>query len=113
VFWASDGTLFGSSARRKDCYCWRIHPATNAFMPPRLERMPLHKPARFESLCTSSNLVAWTTTRGSRVDALEHITESHGHWESTIRGVGAMSSDGRWLAIYTPFTPNVSVYRIP
>jgi WD40 repeat protein len=114
VFWTPDGLkLFGSSSRKKDCFCWRVHPATNAFAPPQLERVPLYKPEPFDSLCVASNLVAWTTARGSRIDGLEHIADGAGPWAPTLRGINGISGDGRWLAIYTPYTPYVSVYRIP
>jgi WD40 repeat protein len=113
-FWAPDGTkLFGSSSRNRDCYCWRVSPATNVFSSPGLERLPLTKPPRFDSLCVGANHVAWTSARGSRIDGLDHISTNHAKWSPTLRGVNGLSADGRWLAIFGPYTPNLSVYRLP
>jgi len=112
-FWSSQGELFGSRSRLNDAFRWRVRAATNEFSPPILERLELFVPARFHSIAVMSNRVAWTTATGSCVGSLEHLAIEKTNWAPTIRGVNGLSPDGRWLAIYTPYTPNVVVYKLP
>lgn len=113
-FWTPDEKeLFGSSARNGACHRWRIQPGTNASMAPMMESLPVYTPERFNSFCVASNLVAWTSARGSRIGSLEDIARDDGLWVPTTRGVNGISPDGHWLAIYGGFSRFLSVYRLP
>jgi WD40 repeat protein len=112
-FWAPNGELFGSRSRVEDVFRWRPVPASNPASPPVLERLPVFKPARFSSVSVHSNQLAWTCAQGSSLSDLADATNRVEGWISTIRGVNGVSPDGRWLAIYGPFTANLAVYRLP
>ena len=69
LFFTPDSSeLFGSYDR--ECFRLRILRGTNVALPPQLQPLPLHKPDGFTSLCLSSNLVVWTSTKGSRIVSL-------------------------------------------
>jgi WD40 repeat protein len=113
-FWTPDGKeLFGTGGRNSACYRWRIQPATNALAAPVMEGLPVYTPERFNSFCVASNLVAWTSARGTRLGSLEDVAREEGPWVPTARGVNGISPDGRWLAIYGGFSRFLSVYRLP
>src|SRR6185503_5301743 len=113
LFWAANGELFASRSRVNDCFRWRVHASTNAASPPTLERLPIHKPERFNSLSVMSNLVAWTCAGGSRIGDQSNVVTNEDRWALTARGINGISTDGRWLGIYGAYTPNISVYRLP
>jgi WD40 repeat protein len=113
LFWSPSGELFGSRSRWNDGFRWRLHPATNRWSAPVLERRELYLPARFASISVTSNQVAWTCAAGSRVSVLDRVAIADDPWTPTMSGVNGISSDGRWLAIYRPYTPNLAVYRLP
>jgi len=112
-FWSPGGELFASRSRSNECFRWRIHSATNPTAPPALERLALHKPGQFSSLCIRSNSVVWTSRQGSRISELADVATDEGQWFPTMRGINGISPDGKWLAIYGAFTPNMAVYRLP
>jgi WD40 repeat protein len=112
-YWSLEGELYGGQSRRAVAMRWRVSPATNAWSPPILERRDLFVPTRFHSLSVTSNRVAWTSAAGSLVRDVSEVTARETNWVPTLRGINTLSPDGRWLAIYTPYTPNVAVYRLP
>jgi WD40 repeat protein len=115
-FFTIDGReLFGSSGNNstKDCYRWRITPAEKAGAPPGLERLPFRKPKGFSSLSLWSNSVVVTTTSSSQLLAPEAIDAGSNGWVRTAQGINGVSPDGRWLAIYRPYSTNLFVYQLP
>src|SRR5204863_7875863 len=70
------------------------------------------KPDGFTSLCLSSNLVVWTSTKGSRIVSLGSVADES-EWTPTSGGINGSSSDGQWLGIHHPFTAVLDVYRLP
>jgi WD40 repeat protein len=113
LFFTPDGTQLFGSCRDDDGYRWRIIPATNAATPPRLERLPLHKPQGFSSLCLSSNLVVLTSSNGSQLLAPKDIETGTDRWVRTYAGISRASSDGRWLGIYPSYAWALYVYSLP
>jgi WD40 repeat protein len=113
MFWSSDGELFASRSRWNDGFRWRVHPALNDSTSPVLQQLPLFKPNQFNSLSVSSNRIVWTSNGGSRVAETKHAGVEEGDQLPTEGSVNGLSADGRWLAIYEPYTPNISVYRLP
>src|SRR5262249_13728206 len=113
-FWTASGDeLFGSSTRSRDYFRWRVRPATNDAMPPVMERQEVPKPSGFTSLSLASNRLSWTGSRGSRITELQHGSLDDDQWVRTARGINGTSADGRWLAIYGPYSPFLYVYRLP
>jgi len=113
MYWTSSAELFGSGSGNPNCFHWRVQPATNDFTPPALERLEFHRPSRFGSVFVRSNLVAWTTARGSQIRERENPEANDDDWKPTVQGVNGVSPDGRWLAIYGSYTRYLSVYRLP
>jgi WD40 repeat protein len=110
LFFTPDSSeLFGSG--QKECFRVRILPGTNAACPPSLHPLALSKPEGFNSLCLSSNLLVWTTAKGSRAAAWSAEIESP--WRPTSRGINGGSADGRWLGIHVPFETMLYAYRLP
>ncbi|MCI0533665.1 MAG: hypothetical protein L0Z50_00405, partial [Verrucomicrobiales bacterium] len=113
LFWAPNGReLFGSS-RSGDCFHWRIQSGTNPAAPPVLERLELPRPPGFASLSLASNLMVWTSPKGSLVTSLENASSDGERWTETASGISRISPNGRWLAIYRPFGTVLHVYRLP
>jgi WD40 repeat protein len=78
-----------------------------------LERIPFHKPEGFSSLALRSNSVVVTATSGSQLLAPEAIDAESDRWVRTTQGISGVSPDGRWLALYRPFSANLYIYRLP
>jgi len=115
-FFTADGReLFASrgSEPTKDCFRWRYSSATNADAPPGLERVPFRKPDGFSSLSLRSNCVVVTAATGSQVLAPEAAQTASERWVRTAEGLNGVSPDGRWLALYRPFSSSLYVYRLP
>ncbi len=112
LYFTPDGDeLFGS--RDEGCFRWRITPASNAVTHPRLERLALSKPEGFTSLCLASNSIVFTGSRGSQLVDRDDLGAGQDRWARTSEGLNRVSPDGRWLAIYRPFTPFLYLYRLP
>jgi len=54
-----------------------------------------------------------TTTRGSKLLAPETIDAGSDGWVKTAQGINGVSPDGRWLAIYRPYSTSLYVYELP
>jgi WD40 repeat protein len=112
LFFSGDGhQLFASS--QSAGYRWWIDPCTNGEAPPRLDPAPLGQPIGFSSLAVASNLLALTTTRGSQLVGLDQLPVDEKSWTETIEGINRISPDGRWLAIYHPYTSILHLYDLP
>ncbi len=111
--WTPDGELFGSGGGNPNCFHWRVRPATNSSAPPTLERLELRRPSRFGTIFIRSNLVAWTTGRGSQIRDRQQLVPDDDQWVPTAQGVNGVSPDGRWLAIYGSYTRYLWIYRLP
>jgi len=110
VSFASNGELFTS--RFGDCSRWHVTPGTNGPVP-LLERRGLARPSGFSSLCLVSNGVIFTSARGSKVAIFDQLASGQGAWKPTADGWNGVSPDGRWLAMYRPFSPHLFVHRLP
>lgn len=113
LFWTLDGRELIGSSRNDNCYRWRVEPGTNALAPPSLHRVDMPKPAGFASVSLCSNLVAWTTSAGSRVTGVENTVAGHANWTATATGINRISPDGRWLAVYEAYDPVLHIYQLP
>jgi len=91
----------------------RLVPGTNVTTPSVL--VPTEIPAhdKISSLSVASNLVVFTGREGSRTTSVENIRTSGSNWVRTDDGVNGVSPDGQWLGIYHPYSPVLSVYRLP
>jgi WD40 repeat protein len=115
-YFTPDGQeLFGSCGNNttQEGLRWRVTAGTNAEAGPRLERLPFRKPAGLSSLSLWSNAVVVTTTRGSQILPPESFETGSNGWARTASGINGVSPDGRWLAIYRPYSTNLSVYQLP
>jgi WD40 repeat protein len=61
----------------------------------------------------SSNAVVITSSKGSQVLAPDEIENGNNRWTRTQLGVNGVSPDGKWLAVYLPYTPALYIYRLP
>jgi len=113
LFFTADGSELFISYREEDCSRWRITPAINAGLAPKLEAVTLPKPAGFTSICVTSNQVAWISTRGTRLVSLDDVAAGDGPWAPTSRGMGWISPDRQWLAIFQSYSPLLRLYRLP
>jgi hypothetical protein len=116
-FFTADGReLFGSRNQQSGHnagFRWRITPATEAGGPPRLEPLPLHKPAGFASLSVISNSVVMNSTNGVQLLTLDEVETGKEDWKRAYAGMNRVSSDGRWLGIFRHYTPSLYVHRLP
>lgn len=110
-FSADSGELF--AGRSRACFRWRVAPPTNTAAPPVLERLPIYQPPGLSFLCLISNSVVFTSSKGSQVLAPDEIEAGAERWAPTSSGIGGVSPDGRWLAIYRPYGMTLYVYALP
>jgi WD40 repeat protein len=111
LYFAANDQLFAS--HEDTAFRWRPGRPAQAGTAPVLESLPLAAPNGLRSLCAVSNRIVWTTSEGSQVSGLELAEASGGNWTATTSGINGASPDGRWLAIYQPFTPRLLVYQLP
>lgn len=109
------GQLFASRSRDGDSagFRWRLRASASAGGPPELTRLALPKAAGFTSLALASNSVVMTTASGSRSFDPEFAETRVEGWARTGQGIHGDSPDGRWLAIYRPFSASLHTCRMP
>jgi WD40 repeat protein len=110
--WSPDSRELFGCRRVAETVRWQVEPATNGSSPI-LRQLELQKPAGFVYLTVSSNIAVWTSATGSRATLIEDIDTHENFWAPTIPGVGGISPDNRWFAVYRPYTPVLFVYRLP
>lgn len=117
LFFTRDGSeLFASRNRQAeggDGFRWRLLPAGSNGAAPRMNRLPLHKPAGLKSLALSSGSVVLTSTNGSQILELAELETGSDRWTQTTPGISDVSPDGRWLGIFRPFSRSLAVYSMP
>jgi WD40 repeat protein len=115
----ADGIFFSPDSSQLFATCeggtfrWRIVPATEPRSPPLLEPLGVPQPEGFSSICLSSNAIIFTDARGSKIAPLADPCAEVGPWKGTVAGINGISPDGRWLAIFKPFTPWLQIYHLP
>src|SRR5207237_1092094 len=114
-FTPDGGELFGSRSRANVSrgFRWRLAPATNPGMRPELTRLPLCQPEGFTFMTWFSNSIVMTGAKGSQLLAPAEFETGSDRWTRTDSGVNGVSPDGRWLAIYRPYSPSLYIYRMP
>jgi hypothetical protein len=111
VAFAANGDLFAD--RLGGGFRWAVSPATKDLAPPGLRPLALNLPAGFGSLGIISNGVVLTGSRGSAVVKIEDVGGGPRDWQPTERGYNGASPDGRWFAVFRPYTPRLFVHRLP
>ena len=116
-FFTSDGSeLFAIRAREGTPagFRWRIMPATNGG-PPRLERLPLPRPAGFAALSLHGDSVVMTGTNGTRLFPRDEAGAGPrpDGWMPTVAGLNGVSPDGRWLGVFRRASATLHVHRLP
>jgi WD40 repeat protein len=108
-----DATELFASGSPGNCAHWRLLPGTNETTPSVL--VPVEIPARdkISSLSVASNLVVFTGREGSAITTLGDLPTSGYDWLRTDDGLNGVSSDRHWLGIFHPYSPVLSVYRLP
>ncbi|MGH7968560.1 MAG: hypothetical protein ACREIC_07530, partial [Limisphaerales bacterium] len=111
-FFSDDGReLFASGD--DNCFRYRLTATRDPRAPPVVERLEFPIPAGFTSLCLVSNEVIVTTTNNSRVISLETGAPVCQRIAPTSNGVSGASPDGRWFAVFRPYSPMLYVYHLP
>jgi WD40 repeat protein len=54
-----------------------------------------------------------TGSKGSQVLAPDEIGNGSDRWSPTQLGINGISPDGRWLAVYRPYSSELHIYRLP
>lgn len=112
-YWSPDGRELFGSRRDQACLRWRVVPAPEHGLAPRLEPLELARPAGFTWFSVNGDQAAWTTTRGSQVVGLDQLLPRDDGWIRTAPGMNGISPDRRWLAIYQGYTSSLHVYHLP
>jgi hypothetical protein len=111
VAFAANGYLFAD--RLGGGFRWAVSPATKDLAPPGLLPLALNLPAGFGSLGIISNGVVLTGSRGSAVVKTGDVGGGARDWLPTEWGYNGASPDGRWFAVFRPYTPRLFVHRLP
>jgi len=110
LFFSSDGKkLFANS--EVECSAWSVAQNTNT--PLRLEALEIPMREKLNSICLSSNLIAYTGENGSAIAPMDVKDATELHWNNTIRGINRISNDKQWLGIYRPFSTSLYIYHLP
>jgi WD40 repeat protein len=108
---SATGELF--AARRGAAFRWKVAPATNESLPPRLTRLPFAAPGDVIYLALATNGVVLTSQRGSRLVGFDQLKSGGQPWVRTADGPNGLSADGRWLGVFRSYTPHLYVYQMP
>jgi WD40 repeat protein len=92
---------------------WRLAPATEPIAPPRAEPLPVKQVPMLTFATALSNSLILSCARGSALVPPDKLAEGAEEWAPTSPGVCGVSSDGRWVGIFQPFTPWLHVYSLP
>jgi WD40 repeat protein len=111
VFFSAENDVFAS--RDEDCSRWRLTSGKDAASAPRIEQLALPMPEGYTSLCLASNQLAFTAECGTCLIPLADAGLAKADWVRTAEGISGASPDGRWLAIFQPYTRWLHVYRLP
>jgi WD40 repeat protein len=101
------------TSRADEWFRWQVLPSTNRLTPPALTPVAMQPPEGFCSVCAASNAIVLTGARGSKLASFNSLPQEAGDWSNTVDGVTGSSPDGRWLAIFQPYTPWLHVYELP
>ncbi|NUN03793.1 MAG: WD40 repeat domain-containing protein [Bryobacteraceae bacterium] len=112
LFFRPDGSELFASCRDDDAARWQITPGPADGGAPQLRRLPWPKPEGFTSLCVVSNEVAVTGVRGTQLLTAD-MSLADDRWVAMSQGISGASPDGRWLAMYRPYSDTLRVYRMP
>jgi hypothetical protein len=105
------GELF--AGRRGAAFRWKVAPATNGSLAPRLERQRFAAPSDVIYLSLATNGVVLTGQRGSRLAPFDQLESGGKPWVRTADGPNGLSPDGRWLGVFRSFTPHLYVHQMP
>lgn len=111
--WTPDSSELFASRRDKEGVRWRVRPSAQPGAVPALEPLPLPRPEGFAWLTVASNLVAWTSAKGTQIVGLDQVAPRDDHWQQTAYGMSAFSPSRRWLAIYRGYSRYLHVYQLP
>jgi WD40 repeat protein len=115
LFFTPDSSELIGSSRMGQWMRWRLRPGSGSgtfHTAPKIEPVALLNPAGFNSVCAVSNLIVWTCSKGSRLDACDR-PDGAANWTQTAGGLNGISPDGRWLGVYRSFDTQLSIYRLP
>lgn len=111
--WTPDSGELFASRRDLGAVRWRVRPSPRPGEVPALEPLPLPRPEGFASLTVATNLVAWTSAKGTQIVGLDQVAPRDDRWQPTAYGMNAFSPSRRWLAIYRGYTRVLHVYALP
>ena len=113
LFFSADSTELFASTSSFACSRWRFAPGTNAAAPPLLAAAEISVPKGGASIALASNLVAFTSNKGSRTVTLQDLASTASTWLPTSPGINGLSPDRRWLGVFRPFSPLICMYSVP
>jgi WD40 repeat protein len=113
VFFTAADDLIATRDDSHSHHRWKLTPATNAAEAPGLIELPMPADQGVSSICVVSNSLALTGQQGSRLAPLDDAGANPPKWLQTASGLNSASADGRWLAIFAPFSKVVQIYRLP
>jgi serine/threonine protein kinase/WD40 repeat protein len=112
IFFSPDGGRVLVS--RDDGFCaWNLSAGRTALGSAELERAALFQNGSFCSFCLASNQTVLTCDKGSAILAPKSFDLSEAEWKPTTNGVSSASEDGRWLAIFRPYSNRLQIYELP
>jgi len=111
VAFAANGELFADYLG--GAFRWQVLPATNALSAIELLPRKLALPTEFRSLAIVSNAVVLTGVRGSVVTEVGESDKVAGNLRPTEWGYNGISPDGRWFAVFRPYTPHLFIHSLP
>jgi serine/threonine protein kinase/WD40 repeat protein len=108
---APHGELFAS--RIGGGFRWSITPGPTPDSPAQVKPRELGNTQGLVSLCSLSNGVVFSGTRGSKLVGFEHLGDESGSWKPSVDGLNGASPDGRWLGMFRTYDPDLYLHRLP
>ena len=112
LFFSKDSSELYASLD-EDCFGYKIVPAAVSGAPPELQSLKLALPTGFTSFCLAADRSVFTTLNGSWVSEFRESGPMEISRAPTSDGVSGASPDGRWLAIFRPYSQELKVYHLP
>jgi WD40 repeat protein len=92
---------------------WHIRPSFNISEPLELIPLPTTLPTHLKGAGQSGSDLVLSSEEGVRFVPQTNLTSVDCRIVRIPEGVGTVSPDGRWFAVIYPYSPLVTVYRLP
>jgi serine/threonine protein kinase/WD40 repeat protein len=111
LFFSRQGELYASGIR--GWHRWRVDQALTNGVLTTLQSLPLPSDCGAVSLAVGESGIVLNSTNGSRLIVPGSSYTMDSSWRPTVRGLGTVSPDDTWYAVFEPYSKILNIYRLP